>query len=630
MNGESNHRKRTTIISIFFILLIAAGIAIGIYLSNRDRDYRLSVNLDFQFTVDSALDNVQCSIEIKNIEDEYGNDYATDYTYSTMTTAGDNLLLKDVNFKDVNRKTTGADLDDIIIYVNIKNCEDVPIALNSTIGTSNDDNLSCYAEQLDYIQEKSSTATIDDVKTQTAVFKITYTNDDILKNFKEVVALKLSIKKLELIADTPASQFDCEFDSVNKTVVINSFSGTGSVVKIPRTITHNGVEYEVTTLGSELFKGNNTITKVYLPDTLVEIGDSAFQSTTKLEYVFIPNGVERIGDRAFQSSAIESIVLPKNLTQLNFGIFQQCKQLSNLTLPENLEFIGNSALNHCESLKIDVLRLPKTLKQIGGRTYDPDNPDTEIIGTMIFYNFSTSTLARFEIDASNQYFVTIDGVLYRRGADGKPSVLIAYPSMKTDEVYEMPDSVVDAFELSLSRPYNLKEFKIGNGFIVKEMDDSHVNKIEMNNLTGAIYQYNGVTRITCKDDNPNYMTANGQLYSKDGKILYAASRLSNIHSNSADTETLTFLAGVETFYMGSIRGATYINASLTPDENCWRKAYTSIIIPQSVKTIYTYVGTDDHKIEDVLEIINKNYSNNITLETGNTAFQIVSGKLEKI
>ena len=67
------------------------------------------------------------------------------------------------------------------------------------------------------------------------------------------------------------------------------------------------------------------VTKVVIPDTVIEIGDDAFDSCKDLSEISIPNSITDIGERAFYS----------------------CNKLSFTTLPSELEKIGVYAFGYC-------------------------------------------------------------------------------------------------------------------------------------------------------------------------------------------------------------------------------------------------------------------------------------------
>lgn len=82
--------------------------------------------------------------------------------------------------------------------------------------------------------------------------------------------------------------------------VMYSKSGeySGDVV-IPSTVTYNGKQYTVTSIGSKAFSGCTRLKKVTIPNSVTSIGNEAFYYCIDLTTVTVPNSVTSIGNRAF-------------------------------------------------------------------------------------------------------------------------------------------------------------------------------------------------------------------------------------------------------------------------------------------------------------------------------------------
>ncbi len=351
--------------------------------------------------------------------------------------------------------------------------------------------------------------------------------------------------------------------------------------------------------------------RVYLSDSIINLGVNTFRKCYELEYVRVSKNLKVIDVSGFyHCKKLVEIDLPEGLEQIGYAAFENCNALSKIEIPDGVEFIADAAFNHCYSAANATIKIPANIKQIGGFSYNPENPDTEVIGSHVFYNCATESLKAFKIDSSNPYYMAIDGVLYRKES-GAPTVMVAYPSAKQDEVYVMPNTVVDAYELSLSRPYYLKEIVLSDSFVIKKVSsDIYANADWANNLSAMIYIYNGVTKVTCNDTNQNYKSVNGQVYSKDGKTLYFAS----IYTEN-DGETMTFAEGVETFFAGSLANdadnADNRNTANTFDDDKYLYRYDYVVIPETVSLI-----------EDItLSAINKQ-SWEITIDPNNLFYKV--------
>jgi hypothetical protein len=58
------------------------------------------------------------------------------------------------------------------------------------------------------------------------------------------------------------------------------------------------------------------------------------------------------------------------------------------------------------------------------------------------------------VDADNEFYEAIDGVLYKKDADGKRS-LVCYPSMKTDSSFKVPEGTTDMCMFAFNQCNNL-------------------------------------------------------------------------------------------------------------------------------------------------------------------------------
>ncbi len=124
---------------------------------------------------------------------------------------------------------------------------------------------------------------------------------------------------------------------------------TGALT-IPETVTHNGADYSVTSIGGYAFCDCEGLTgNLTIPDGVKSIGNNAFYKCTNLTgNLTIPDGVVSIGDNAFCF----------------------CKDLTgNLTIPSSVATIGESAFYDCSGLS-EVYNYATSPQAIDANVFD--------------------------------------------------------------------------------------------------------------------------------------------------------------------------------------------------------------------------------------------------------------------
>ena len=132
-----------------------------------------------------------------------------------------------------------------------------------------------------------------------------------------------------------------DFDSSTKTACVtykgdndnfySNYEYTGEVV-IPSTVTYEGVEYSVTSIGSDAFYYCRGLISVTIPESVTSIGDYAFSYCNSLTSIMIPEGVTSIGASAFSvCSGLTSVTIPESVTSIGVDAFYKCRALTSIT-----------------------------------------------------------------------------------------------------------------------------------------------------------------------------------------------------------------------------------------------------------------------------------------------------------
>ena len=176
---------------------------------------------------------------------------------------------------------------------------------------------------------------------------------------------------------------------------------------------------------------------VIIPDSVVEIVEFCFKNL-KIKSVIIPNSVKSIGDGAFEGCTnLKSVTIPNSVTSIGSSAFSRCKNLKSVTIPNSVTSIGSSAFSRCKNLK--SVTIPDSVTSIGNEAFS-----------------GCTNLASINVDENNMFYSSFDGILFNENK----TVLINYPTGKTDIEYTIPDSVTNISERSFEECINLISINI--------------------------------------------------------------------------------------------------------------------------------------------------------------------------
>lgn len=329
---------------------------------------------------------------------------------------------------------------------------------------------------------------------------------------------------------------------------------------------------------------------------VVYIGDCAFLYCSGFNGNLDIGSAEHIGYASFAycENMRGKLELSDKLEYIGSVAFQYCRFKGNLTLPTSLVHIGDAAFNHCTQFENEVLVIPANVKTLGG---DRGVKENTYYSSHLFYDFGNPKKFReFRVAPGNKYFCADNGVLY----DIDKTRIIAYPSGKTEEVFEIPEGVTQLDELCFGKCTALKEIVLPDSYVISERAPANVVNQNGNTLAVSLYNYTGVERISVKETNPNYKSVDGALYSKDGESLW--------YCSVKIGESYAVKEGTKRIETGAIYGVESQNK------------IKSFEIPASV----TYIAPE------TVGIMNYLFKGNIIVHEENTNYGMIEGLLKAV
>ena len=364
-----------------------------------------------------------------------------------------------------------------------------------------------------------------------------------------------------------------------------------------------------------IYKFNSKKVKnIIIPPTVKRIEQNAFKNNTTLENVIIQErdgeGVQYIGDSAFRGCTnLKNINLPDTITYIGREAFRKDSSLDNVKLPNNLKSLYNLTFDDCNSLK--SLELSKSLEELGMNSLRGTAITTlkfpQSLKTVEEGALRISTLQ--EIDTSeNNYFEFKNGVLYTK--DLKTLVM----ALSNVTSINIENSVETISGTAFKNCKNLLTINITEN---------------IQNIGTECFGNSALNKITVNSKNNYFMNdENGNLYSKDGTILY---RL-------FDTGDVTIRNGVENIERGALLDNGKIKTLTLPNSFIGDKTIEYqifpgldyLMIPKNVKTIakHAYFRVKSIEVDEenpYLKSINNEY---ILSKDGTELYWVKSDLLE--
>ena len=395
---------------------------------------------------------------------------------------------------------------------------------------------------------------------------------------KESLLRKVDVSEGEKVTDLHDDIYNEKFAQTN--VSIKNIKLEGNFKNIPKglytgneNITEVLLPSTVTSIDSRAFSHCTGLENIILPSNVVSLGEYAFYDCTSLKQISIPGSVKEIGKYAFSdcqnltsvtlqeglakigqyafsnNPLLENVHFPSTLKEIGEWTFQHDTSITPIVLPEGLEAVGNSAFWHCEN--VVEIYIPRSLK-IPSRGY---------------IDFYSNQKVKVTLDPTSSYwrdsFLIMDG----NGSVGELNLIGSGPMVNfrtTQNIFKITedtkvkiadtittigdhlfsDSKISSITLSnnitsignyaFENTSNLTEIQIPSSvtkigrqaFASTALQNISIGKNLSEIGENAFDENFSLTKITVDNANPNYLSEDGILYTKDkSKLLcYPASK----------------------------------------------------------------------------------------------------------
>lgn len=259
---------------------------------------------------------------------------------------------------------------------------------------------------------------------------------------------------------------------------------------------------QLVSIGTHAFAGCASLKEFFIPKTVravttrdgltaTAIGMSAFNGCYNMKKLTFEEGsmLTAIDPLAFTSTGIESIDLPESIKVIGSSAFSNCTNLKSFTAPSALTELGSDAFAYCSALETVDLSAATVTKIDSSFRYCSSLRRVYGTGNVTAFGAQAFT------GCSELTYVEMTDVLTKIG-------MFAFRDCtKLTEIY-LGDAMRTVDKEAFENCVSLRTIRIGKGADLTFGVDA---------LTGCT----ALENITVHPANPNHMSVNGVLYSKD-------------------------------------------------------------------------------------------------------------------
>ena len=312
--------------------------------------------------------------------------------------------------------------------------------------------------------------------------------------------------------------------------------------------------------GNMAFASCYKLTGISIPDSVTDINNFAFAGCSSLTSVTIGNGVTSMGDQAFAACrSLTSVIIPNSVTNIGKEAFGWCESLTNITIGNSVTCISEGMFYWCFGLT--SIEIPDSVTSIGTVAFSDCCSLTRVV---LGEGLTSIGEGAFQ-NCTNLMSVTIPNSVTSIGM----SVFFACESLASVTIGNSVTSIHDQV------------------FVGCRSLTSIVIPDSVTSIGSGVFTYcTNLANITVDDNNANYKSIDGDLYSKDGTtlILYA---LGKTQTSFVIPDGVTSIDGFAFSDCTNLTSVTISDSVTSIGYDAFRECsnLTSITIPDSVTTI---------------------------------------------
>ena len=155
----------------------------------------------------------------------------------------------------------------------------------------------------------------------------------------------VEIKGVEVAEDNPwfCSPDGILMDKEQTKLIYYPQGKEGNFYEIPSSIR---------TIGMNAFTWNETLTEIYVPDTVTNIEFSAFGSCLNLEKIRLSASIKSLADQMFwHCDFLKEVIIPEGVEEIGQGFFGLCMSLNKVEFPASVKSLGEEMFLECTNLE---------------------------------------------------------------------------------------------------------------------------------------------------------------------------------------------------------------------------------------------------------------------------------------